>query len=68
MARTGPPRRERPEEHGFSAEPVPVSAYVGISKNLDDQKDALCKESCSSRVARQRQRERERDDRLITYG
>ena len=25
--------------HGFSAEPVPVSAYVGSSKNLQDLKD-----------------------------
>ena len=25
-------------KHGFSAEPVPVSAYVGSSKNLKDLK------------------------------
>jgi len=28
-------------KHGFSAEPVPVSAYVGSSKNLKDLKDAI---------------------------
>ncbi len=26
--------------HGLSAEPVPVSAYVGSSKNLKDLKDS----------------------------
>jgi hypothetical protein len=26
-------------KHGFSAEPVPVSAYVGSSKDLKDLKD-----------------------------
>jgi len=32
----------RPEwirKHGFSAEPIPVSAYVGSSKNLKDLKE-----------------------------
>ena len=27
-------------KHGLSTEPVPVSAYVGSSKNLKDLKDA----------------------------
>ena len=33
------PNLDLRRKHGFSAEPVPVSAYVGSSKNLKDLKD-----------------------------
>jgi hypothetical protein len=37
-------------KHGFSAEPVPVSAYAGSSKNLKDPKDPPGAEAIGARA------------------